>query len=60
MSGGVINIEDTNVATSCADKVTEDENKESSSEQTNDPLNSESIASNQPVVGKYMPPFQAK
>ena len=60
MSGGVINIEDTNVATSCAGKVTEDENKESSSEQTNDPLNSESVASNQPAVGKYRPPFQAK
>nr|KAJ0191548.1 hypothetical protein LSAT_V11C800412810 [Lactuca sativa] len=40
--------------------VAEDENKESSSEQTNDPLNSKFVASNQPAVSKYMPPFQAK
>ena len=59
VSGGVINVENTDVSVTCAGKVAEDENKESSSEQTNDPLNSESVASNQPVVGKYRPPKQA-
>ena len=58
MSGGVINIEDTNVATSCAGKVAEYENKEKTIEQANISLNSESVASNsvvsdQPAVEKY-------
>ena len=65
VSGGVINIEDTNVATSCAGKVTEDENKENTIEQTDDSLNSESVASNstasdQPAVEKYRPPIPVK
>ena len=59
MSGG-IQVDNTDVSVTCACKVAEDENKESSSEQTNDPLNSKSVASNQPAVGKYRPPFQAK
>ena len=69
-----IEMTDTNDSTSCAGKVVEDENKEniinSSSVdsvdcQTNVSLNSEFVASNsvtlnQPVVGKYRPPKQAK
>ena len=62
MSGRVINVDNNNVSTSCAGKVAEDENKESTTKQTNDSLNSESVASNstasdQPAVEKYMPPI---
>ena len=46
VSGGVINVENTDVSVTCAGKVAEDENKESSSEQTNDPLSSKFVASN--------------
>ena len=64
VSGG-IQVEYTNVSTSCAGKVTEDENKENTTEQTNDSLNSESVASNsvtpnKPVVKKYRPPIPAQ
>ena len=64
MSGG-IQVENTNASTLCVGKVAEDENKENITEQTNISLNSESVASNsaasdQPAVGKYRPPFQAK
>jgi len=46
VSGGVINVENTDASVTCAGKVAEDENKGSSSEQTNNPLNSKSVASN--------------
>ena len=55
-----VDLNNTNTSTSCAGKVTEDENKERTTEQTNESLNSESVASNsaisdQPAVEKYRP-----
>ena len=51
--------------TFCACKVAEDENKENTTKQTNDSLNSESIslnsiAPNKPAVEKYRPPIPAQ
>ena len=64
VSGG-IQVENTNVSTSCGGKVAEDENKENTTEQTNDSLNSESVASNsvtlnKPDVEKYRLPIPVK